>query len=96
ACMQYLEGQGSKVQELYRRIAADPRHSEVRLLAEGSIQERLFMDWSMGFRRLGDSQLSATARLQAQQDPARGVFEWYRDNPSVCCSLFEAIGGHCH
>ncbi|WP_430754859.1 ABC transporter substrate-binding protein [Magnetovirga frankeli] len=96
ACMQYLEGQGSKVQELYRRIAADHRHSEVRLLAEGSIQERLFMDWSMGFRRLGDSQLSATARLQAQQDPARGVFEWYRDNPSVCCSLFEAIGGHCH
>ncbi len=93
-CLQYLEGQRPRVEDLFQRIAADERHSEVILLAQGALDERLFMDWSMGFRRLGDSQLSVSARLQSTTPG--DVFAWYRDNPAICCSLFEAISANCY
>jgi hypothetical protein len=46
---QVLEGERATVQTLARRIAADPRHREVRVLSEGSVAEREFAGWSMGW-----------------------------------------------
>jgi FAD-dependent sensor of blue light len=45
---QVLEGQRATVQMLARRIAADPRHHEVRVLSEGSRAERDYVGWTMG------------------------------------------------
>lgn len=50
--MQLLEGERESVEEVFRTITADPRHSGViRLLAAAS-PARDFSDWSMGFRRV--------------------------------------------
>lgn len=46
--IQYLEGNEDTVQRLYDNIAADPRHSDVTLIAEGSRDKRLFEGWTMG------------------------------------------------
>ena len=46
--MQVLEGGRSAVNQLYTRIAIDPRHSDVELLAYEEIGERRFAGWSMG------------------------------------------------
>jgi hypothetical protein len=46
--IQVLEGGRSAVNRLYHRIAADPRHTEVELLAFEEIGERRFAGWSMG------------------------------------------------
>ena len=46
--MQVLEGGRSAVNRLYNRIAVDPRHTEVELLAYEEISERRFAGWSMG------------------------------------------------
>ena len=46
--MQVLEGGRSAVNQLYNRIASDPRHSAVVLLAYDEIEERRFAGWSMG------------------------------------------------
>jgi hypothetical protein len=48
AFAQVLEGDGETVAETYGRIVADPRHAEVRLLAEHPIDQRGFPHWSMG------------------------------------------------
>ena len=48
---QVLEGAPDSVQQLYDKIAADPRHNNVLLLAKREIDERNFGDWSMGFVR---------------------------------------------
>ena len=54
--LQVLEGEREKVHDLYQRIRRDPRHSKLTGLFEGSLTERDFPDWSMGFHDLGSPQ----------------------------------------
>lgn len=49
---QILEGERSRVNALYRRIAADPRHKDVELLHFEEITERRFGQWSMALVHL--------------------------------------------
>jgi len=46
--LQALEGGRTAVNQLYNRIATDPRHAEVVLLSYQEIHERRFAGWSMG------------------------------------------------
>lgn len=46
--IQVLEGGRTAVNRLYNRIAVDPRHTDVELLAYQEISERRFAGWSMG------------------------------------------------
>jgi hypothetical protein len=46
--IQVLEGGRAAVNTLYNRLAADPRHTEVTLLAYEEISERRFAGWAMG------------------------------------------------
>jgi hypothetical protein len=46
--LQVLEGGRSAVSQLYNRIAADSRHTDVVLLSYEEISERRFAGWAMG------------------------------------------------
>jgi hypothetical protein len=46
--IQVLEGGRAAVNRLYNKIANDPRHTEVTLLAYDEVGERRFAGWSMG------------------------------------------------
>ncbi len=57
--LQVLEGEKAAVRELYyERIARDPRHAHLRLLADGPAAERIFPDWSIGFLDTAPSDLA--------------------------------------
>lgn len=49
---QVIEGQRSRVNALYRRIAVDARHKDVEVLHYEEIQERRFGQWSMALVHL--------------------------------------------
>jgi hypothetical protein len=49
--MQYLEGSRDHVTRLMKKIRVDPRHSGLVVLLEEERAERLFADWSMGFKK---------------------------------------------
>lgn len=57
--MQLLEGEASVVQALYDTIARDERHCDPIVMLADTVDERLFADWSMGFRDLSDPDLQA-------------------------------------
>jgi hypothetical protein len=84
--MQTLEGGRPAVNQLYNRIAQDPRHTEVVLLNYEEIGERRFTGWSMGqvnMARLNPALLlkySATATL----DP-------YAVSGKVSMALFDEL-----
>ncbi|MBP6903419.1 MAG: BLUF domain-containing protein [Burkholderiaceae bacterium] len=84
--IQALEGGRLAVNALYRRIAADARHSDVCLLSYEEIAERRFAGWSMGqvnMARLNPALLlkySATAAL----DP-------YSVSGKVSLALFDEL-----
>lgn len=45
--LQVIEGPGTALDRLLRRLAEDPRHADVEVLSRRSVTARLFPDWSM-------------------------------------------------
>ena len=58
--MQALEGEQEVVTKLAGTIERDPRHRGVLIILRGTSEERLFPDWSMGFRDLADQNAATT------------------------------------
>lgn len=84
--LQVLEGGRMAVNQLYLKVAADPRHREVCLLSYDEVHERRFAGWAMGqvnMSRLNTALLlkySATAKL----DP-------YEMSGKVSLALFDEL-----
>lgn len=47
--LQILEGETDVIMDLFHEIQNDPRHTNVRILHEGDIEERAFSDWKMAY-----------------------------------------------
>ena len=47
--LQVLEGDRQSVSNLYGNLVRDKRHARLLILQCGPVDERLFVDWSMGF-----------------------------------------------
>jgi hypothetical protein len=62
--LQTLEGDEQVVDELYRKIQNDPRHTNLILLDRKTIQSRRYADWSMAFRRFADMDIHDIAGLK--------------------------------
>ena len=60
---QVLEGPASRIDDLYRRIACDPRHTRVTRLVRQPITERSFRDWTMGLVEATAADLAAVPGL---------------------------------
>jgi len=56
--LQVLEGDEDALAETYQRIRADHRHTNLRLLLDADVSQRLFPDWSMGFDHMDDDELA--------------------------------------
>ncbi|VVT13429.1 Sensors of blue-light using FAD [Sphingomonas sp. EC-HK361] len=76
--LQVLEGEADAVAATYARIAADPRHTAIVVLADRTVAAREFGDWSMARRGPGDTADGFDARMQAALGAAspavRGTF----------------------
>ncbi|SEM87552.1 BLUF domain-containing protein [Palleronia pelagia] len=46
--LQYIEGPDAAISALWARLARDPRHRDILLLASGALARRRFEDWRMG------------------------------------------------
>ncbi len=66
--LQCLEGERRRVTQLYARIYADPRHSDVQMIHCESVPNRRYKNWSMGHVDL------------AEVDPVRQV-NWSEFDP---------------
>ena len=47
--LQVLEGRRPELDHVFERIANDPRHGRLRVLANGPLERPVFPDWRMGF-----------------------------------------------
>ncbi len=50
--LQLLEGEEEAVDQLYRKIKKDARHSEAEILSTGYTKNRIFESWKMGYVEL--------------------------------------------
>ncbi|MEM6623046.1 MAG: BLUF domain-containing protein [Pseudomonadota bacterium] len=65
---QLLEGEELEIKSLYKKIANDPRHSDVTILMEAETTDRQFKQWEMGWYRVPDSHPYA-AQIKSLGDP---------------------------
>ena len=83
--IQALEGPEDAVRATVARIERDPRHAGIIPLWDGTVEERVFGNWSMGFDELvsmpplpqgGGSDF--LTRRDAQAPDAHEVYEFFR------------------
>ncbi len=60
---QVLEGEHEVVDELFLRIAGDPRHGNLNELIREPIGCRAFPDWAMGYAAVSRTEILATTGL---------------------------------
>jgi hypothetical protein len=84
--LQVLEGGRSAVNQLYNRIAADPRHTQVELLKYEEIGERRFAGWSMG--QVNMARLNPALLLKYSE---RATLDPYAVSGQVSMALFEEL-----
>ena len=53
--LQFLEGEESHVKHLYKKIEADNRHKNLKVIISGDSVERYFPEWLMGFKLVEDN-----------------------------------------
>jgi hypothetical protein len=84
--LQVLEGGRSAVNQLYNRIASDPRHTDVELLCYEEIGERHFAGWSMG--QVNMSRLNPGLLLKYSERP---TLDPYAVSGQVSMALFQEL-----
>lgn len=60
--IQILEGEKKLVQDLFKNIEKDERHSNVLLLAESEKKERLFKHWNMAFHEIDQNDVNSYSK----------------------------------
>jgi hypothetical protein len=66
--MQVLEGDQQALNELYERIARDPRHNQLVRYADKAITERSFEEWSMAFQPVTEAQFAGLVGYVPAED----------------------------
>ena len=84
--MQLLEGGRDVVNQLYTRIASDPRHQDVILLDYQEVVERRFANWTMGQVNL--NQVNPSVLLKYSE---RAVLDPYAVSGKVSLALLDEL-----
>ena len=75
---QVLEGPEAEVIRTFERIERDDRHTAVDVLFEGTVEQREFADWQMGFINLDGVELGALTGYSdflSREDNAKDFLE---------------------
>lgn len=71
---QCLEGSAAEVENVFRKIAADPRHQDVKVLSTRSVPRRRFHSWSMKYAAV-DHAISNLLQKHGQKHFKPSVFD---------------------
>ncbi|MDB5937809.1 MAG: hypothetical protein JWP77_173 [Polaromonas sp.] len=86
--LQYLEGEESVVNALYKRIEEDSRHATPKVLDSKPISERAFPGWSMGLLTWNDE-----TRMIFEKFNPSGAFDLYAADAATVDSLVRSWTG---
>ena len=85
--VQILEGPEAAIDDVWQRISNDRRHHTIIKLKEGNAEERMFSDWSMGFRNVDAHDLKG---FEGFSDLGSDNF-WNQANPSAMSDALELL-----
>lgn len=62
--LQVLEGAPEAVAKILKKITADPRHKDIKVIYEASVEERTFPAWQMAYASPSAKELATWAGLR--------------------------------
>lgn len=86
--MQLLEGERETLLALLDRIRSDPRHAQLKVVAQGPLRKRIFSDWGMVLRDLASEQDILPNLAQGQKRQWR--LHDLADDPLFCYAYITA------
>jgi hypothetical protein len=86
--MQLLEGERETLLALLDRIRSDPRHAQLKVVAQGPLRKRIFSDWGMVLRDLASEQDILPNLAQGQK--RRWRLHDLADDPLFCYAYITA------
>jgi len=87
--LQVIEGEPVMIHNLFKRIEKDPRHKELTILHDCTIEKRLFSNWNMGCTNFDDPQLSMLPGLKTDLTKPEVIEELIMNLPDVANILKE-------
>jgi hypothetical protein len=66
--VQALEGNIDEVRATYARISIDPRHNDLHIISQGTVEQRLFGEWNMCANSLAPSDKAILTVLDGKGD----------------------------
>ena len=85
--VQVLEGPSAAIDDVWNRISNDQRHHTIVVIEEDTIENRMFADWSMGFRNIDQTDLR---NFEGSSDLGTDAF-WNKVNPENANSALELL-----
>ena len=84
-----MEGDRTVVEALYEKIAADKRHTRITKLILEPIEERAFADWTMGYPKLSQKELSEIPGLNDFFSRGRSYMELGQGRAKTLLAAFK-------
>lgn len=69
AFVQILEGTEQNIETLYKKLLADKRHNNLKVVNKGKLERRHFPTWSMGFRSVSDKEMKLITQTISGSTP---------------------------
>ena len=91
--MQVIEGDETAIKSLFEKISKDSRHRDILVLKEGKLQEKMFSNWSMGFRDLNSPDMQNLPGYTDFMNLKFNASEAY-NNPTFCMKMLKIFRDH--
>lgn len=89
--MQVLEGGAAVVDDLYRVIQEDERHTNIKTILRRNVPDREFSDWEMAFKHVTPEDISRVEGFNELADFKKLNSDIFRENPSLSSAFLQSF-----
>ena len=89
--LQVIEGESEVGDELFKRLLKDPRHNEVRLILDSTVDSRLFSSWAMGCADFDEPELSLIPGIHTDISDPKVIEDLIIRLPEIATILHEIL-----
>ena len=89
--LQVIEGESKHVDDLLTRLQRDPRHNNVKVIADSSVTKRLFENWSMGCADFDKPELSLIPGIRTDLNDPQVIEDIIVRLPEIATFLLEKL-----
>jgi hypothetical protein len=89
--LQVFEGESEAVGNLLTRILRDPRHNDIKIIMDSTVDRRLFSNWTMGCADFDEPELSLIPGIRTDLNDPQVIEDIIIRLPEIAAFLLDKI-----